>query len=328
MVGKLKVLVTRLLPAKGMDLLQQHFDLTVNQEDRVMPREVLKEEIGDKDGLVCLLTDNIDAAIIARAMRLRIIANYAVGYNNIDIVEASKRRIPVTNTPEVLTEATADLTFGLLISVARRIVEGDRFLRAGKYTGWAPQLLVGADVHGKVLGIVGMGRIGQAVARRARGFNMRIIYHDTRRLGNTLAKELGASYCTLKQLLREADYVSVHAPLNDQTRRLLSNDEFRIMKNTAYLINVARGEIVDEPALVAAIKQREIAGCALDVYENEPRVEPGLFDLPNVVLVPHIGSASIEARTEMAVMAARNVISVLLEHKNPPNLVNPEIYKQ
>lgn len=328
MVEKLKVLVTRLLPAKGMDLLQQHFDLTVNREDRVMPREILKEEIGDKDGLVCLLTDNIDAAIIARAMRLRIIANYAVGYNNIDIVEASKRRIPVTNTPEVLTEATADLTLGLLISVARRIVEGDRFLRAGKYTGWAPQLLVGADVHGKVLGIIGMGRIGQAVARRARGFNMRVIYHDTRRLGNALAKELGAHYCTLKQLLREADFVSVHAPLNEQTRRLLSNEEFRIMKKTAYLINVARGEIVDEPALVAAVKNREIAGCALDVYENEPRVEPGLFDLPNVVLVPHIGSASIEARTEMSVMAARNVISVLIEHKHPPDLVNPEIYKQ
>jgi glyoxylate reductase len=327
MTKKLKVLVTRMLPAKGMDLLHQHFELDVNPGDKIMPREALKEKVGDKDGLVCLLTDNIDAAIIARAMRLRIIANYAVGYNNVDVVEASKRKIPVTNTPDVLTETTADLTFGLLISIARRIVEADRFLRAGKFKGWAPELLVGVDVHGKVLGIIGMGRIGRAVARRAQGFGMKIIYYDTQRLGGTLERDLRAEYRTFKQLLKESDYVSVHAPLNENTKRLFSIDEFRLMKKTAYLINVARGEIVDESALVIAIRNREIAGCALDVYENEPRVEPGLTELPNVVLVPHIGSASIETRTEMAVMAANNVISVLIENKRPPNTVNPEIYK-
>ncbi|MGB7055209.1 MAG: D-glycerate dehydrogenase [bacterium] len=327
MIKKLKVLVTRTLPAKSMDLLYRHFDLDVNREDKIMPREALKERISNIDGLVCLLTDNIDAAIIARAMRLRIIANYAVGYNNIDLVEASKRKIPVTNTPEILTEATADLTFGLLISIARRIVEADHFLRAGKFKGWAPELLLGADVHGKTLGIIGMGRIGRAVARRARGFDMKIIYNDAQRLEGVLEKELDTEYRTLKQLLKESDYVSVHAPLNEQTKRLLSIEEFRFMKKTAYLINVARGKIVDERALVAAISDKEIAGCALDVYENEPRVEPGLISLPNVVLVPHIGSASIEARTEMSMMVANNVISVLIDKKHPPNIVNPEIYE-
>lgn len=327
MTKKLKLLVTCMLPAKSMDLLLRHFDIDVNREDKIMPREALKERISNIDGLVCLLTDNIDAAIIARAMRLRIIANYAVGYNNIDLVEASKRKIPVTNTPEILTEATADLTFGLLISIARRIVEADHFLRAGKFKGWAPELLLGADVHGKTLGIIGMGRIGRAVARRARGFDMKIIYNDAQRLEGTLNDELDAEYRTLKQLLEESDYVSVHAPLNEQTKQLLSIEEFRLMKKTAYLINVARGKIVDERALLAAISDEEIAGCALDVYENEPRVEPGLISLPNVVLVPHIGSASIEARTEMSMMVANNVISVLIDKKHPPNIVNPEIYE-
>jgi glyoxylate reductase len=327
MAKKLKVLLTRRLPAKGMDLLHRFFDLDVNREDKIMPREVLKERIRNKDGLVCLLTDNIDAAIIARALRLKIISNHAVGYNNIDLVEASKRKIPVTNTPDVLTEATADLTFGLLISIARRIVEADHFLRAGEFKGWAPELLLGADVHGKVLGIIGMGRIGRAVARRALGFNMKIRYADTRRLPIGVEQEHSAQYCTLKELLKEADYVSVHVPLNEQTRQLLSVGEFRLMKKTAYLINVARGEIVDEGALVAAIRDKEIAGCALDVYENEPRVEAGLISLPNVVLVPHIGSASTEARTEMSMMVANNVISVLIDRKHPPNIVNPEIYE-
>jgi glyoxylate reductase len=310
-----------------MDALRKYFDLDINQEDRSISREDLKEKIRNKDGLVCLLTDNIDAAIIARAMCLKIIANYAVGYNNIDVVEASKRKIPVTNTPEVLTETTADLTFGLLISVARRIVEADSYLRSGRFTGWAPTLLLGTDIHGKVLGIIGMGRIGRAVARRARGFRMKIIYNDAERLSADHEDEYGVQYRPLKDLLRESDYISIHAPLNEQTEGLISVEEFRIMKKTAYLINAARGPIVDEKALVAAIKNKQIAGCALDVYKNEPQFDDGLLSLPNVVLVPHIGSASIEARTEMASMVAENVISVLIENKQPPNIVNPEIYK-
>ncbi|MGD8979467.1 MAG: D-glycerate dehydrogenase [candidate division WOR-3 bacterium] len=323
---KPKVLVTRLLPGPGMDALRKYFDLDINQEDKAISREDLKERIRNKDGLVCLLTDNIDAAIVARAMYLKIIANYAVGYNNIDVVEASKRKIPVTNTPEVLTETTADLTFGLLISVARRIVEADSFLRSGRFTGWAPTLLLGTDIHGKVLGIIGMGRIGQALARRARGFRMKIVYNDAERLSADREDEYGVQYRPLKDLLRESDYISIHAPLNEQTEGLISVEEFRIMKKTAYLINAARGPIVDEKALVAAIKNKQIAGCALDVYKNEPQFDDGLLSLPNVVLVPHIGSASIEARTEMASMVAENVISVLIEKKQPPNIVNPEIY--
>ncbi len=326
MIKKPKLLITRALPKRGMDILDAKFVLDVNRDYNIMPREELKQRINDVDGLVCLLTDKIDAAIIARAMRLKIIANYAVGHNNIDLTEASKRRIPVTNTPDVLTEATADLTFGLIITVARRIVEADQFLRAGKFKGWSPELLLGSDVHGKTLGIIGMGRIGKAVARRAHGFNMRVIYTDTARLSPDRERELNAVYCTLKVLLKDSDLVSIHAPLNEHTTKLLSVEEFRSMKKTAYLVNVARGKIVDERALVAALENKEIAGCALDVYENEPAVEQGLLKLSNVVVVPHIGSASIEARTEMAIMVARNVTSVLIDNRRPPNIVNPEIY--
>lgn len=324
---KPKLLVTRLLPGPGMDALRKHFDLDVNEKDGPISREDLKARIRDRDGLVCLLSDSIDAAIIARAMHLRIIANYAVGYNNIDIVEATKRKIPVTNTPEVLTETTADLTLGLLISVARRIVEADRFLREGRFKGWAPELLLGTDVHGKVLGIIGMGRIGKAVARRARGFDMQVVYNDAERLPADFEKKQGVQYRSLQGLLTESDYVSIHVPLDEQTKGLISVKEFRIMKKTSYLINVARGPIVDESALVSALKNEDIAGCALDVYEREPKVSPGLLSLPNVVLVPHIGSASVEARTEMAWMVAKNVMTVLIDNRRPPNIVNPEIYK-
>jgi glyoxylate reductase len=328
MAMKPKVLITRMLPRPGMDLLNKYCELDINSEDQVMPRETLKEKIRDMDGLVCLLTDNIDAAIIARALRLKIIANYAVGFNNVDLVEASKRKIPVTNTPDVLTEATADLTFGLLISISRRIVEADHFLRAGKFKGWAPELLLGADVHEKTLGIIGLGRIGRAVARRARGFDMRIFYYDNERLPVDAEKELGVQYCALTDLLREADYVSIHAPLTKRTHHLLSTNEFELMKETAYVINAARGPIVDEKALVRAIKERKIAGCALDVYENEPRVESELIGINNVVLVPHIGSASVETRTKMALMVAENIIAVLVRKERPPNVVNGQIYGQ
>jgi len=322
-----KVLLTRVLPAKGMDLLEKHFDLDVNRQDRVMPRGALKEKIRDKDGLVCLLTDTIDAAIIARALRLKIIANYAVGFNNVDIIEASKRKIPVTNTPDVLTETTADLTFGLLISIARRITEAERFMCAGKFEGWAPELLLGADVHGKVLGIIGMGRIGRAVARRARGFDMNIVYNDARRLSGDLEREYGVQYRALSELLKESDFVTIHTPLNEETHHLISDDQFRLMKKTAYLVNAARGPIVDEKALVKALREQEIAGCGLDVYENEPSVAAELLQMPNALLVPHIGSASIETRAKMSLMVAENIIAVLVKGQRPSNIVNPNIYE-
>lgn len=327
MLSKSKVLLTRRLPEDGMKLLNQHFDMEVNPLDNVMSGDRIAESIKDKEGLVCLLTDDIDSNIIQEAAALKIIANYAVGYNNIDLRTANERRIAVTNTPDVLTESTADLTMGLVISVARRIVEGDKFVRAGRFRGWAPELLLGSDVHAKRLGIIGMGRIGKAVAKRAYGFNMDILYHDTERLPKEVENMIGARYRELRQLLRESDFVSVHTPLTQDTRYLISADTLALMKETAYLINVARGAIVDESALVAALRNGAIAGCALDVYENEPTVTSELMKMSNVVLVPHIGSASRETRTKMALMVVDNLVAVLIENRRPPNIVNPEIYE-
>lgn len=327
MLPKSKILLTRRLPPEGMKLLDQHFDLEVNPLDKVMSGDQIRRSIRDKDGLVCLLNDDIDAKIIHGAAVLKIIANYAVGYNNIDLRAANERRIAVTNTPDVLTESTADLTMGLVISVARRIVEGDKYLREGRFAGWAPELLLGADVYGKRLGIIGMGRIGKAVAKRAHGFGMDIVYHDAKRLSEEAEDMIGARYYELRQLLRESDFVSLHTPLTQDTRHLISTDTLALMKETAYLINVARGAIVDESALVAALKSGAIAGCALDVYENEPTVTSELLKMPNVVLVPHIGSASRETRTKMALMVIDNLVAVLIEKHRPPNIVNPEIYE-
>jgi glyoxylate reductase len=323
---KRKVLLTRRLPVSGMGLLQQNFDLEVNPDDEVMPKNLIHRRVLDKDGLACLLTDSIDAGIIQNAPHLKVIANYAVGYNNIDVAEATRRKIAVTNTPDVLTETTADLTMVLLGSVARRIVEADRYMRAGRFKGWAPELLLGSDIHGKVLGIIGFGRIGRAVARRARGFNVAVLYHDPERLPVSIEKEYSAQYRPLDGLLKEADYVSLHAPLDETTLHLISEKEFKMMKRTAFLINVSRGPIVDEKALIMALEQGEIAGCALDVYEREPEVTRALLRAQNTVLVPHIGSASVEARAKMAMMVAQNLVAVLVEGVRPPNVVNPDIY--
>lgn len=326
-IDKPKVLVTRALPQQGMTLLEQNFELEVNPAGEAMPHASIIKGITDKQGLVCLLSDNIDAQIINGAPSLRIIANYAVGFNNIDVAAATRRGIPVTNTPEVLTETTADLVMGLLLSVARRIVEADNYLRSGRFKGWAPELLLGSDVHNKILGIIGMGRIGQAVARRARGFDMKVIYYDTRRLPVHVEAKYGVAFVGLEALLAGSDFVSVHAPLNKETHHLISTNELATMKNTAFLINAARGPIIDEQALVRALEAGEIAGCALDVYENEPAVASALLRMPNAVLVPHIGSASTEARTRMALMVVDNLVAVLQNNVRPPNVVNPEIYK-
>ncbi len=321
-----RVLVTRLLPLPGMDKLEMYFELDVNEEDRVLAHAVLCKRIRDKDGLLCLLNDRIDKTVIEAGAGLRIIANYAVGFDNIDLETAGRMKIPVTNTPDALTEATADLAMGLIISVARRIVESDRYLRHGKFEGWAPELMLGTDVHGKTLGLLGIGRIGRAVAERARGFNMHVMYHDPARLSLDEEKTRRVEYRTLDDLLANADFVSVHAPLNERTRHLISTDELGKMKKTAYLINTARGAIIDEGALVRALEDGKIAGCALDVFENEPVVHPDLITMNNAVLVPHIGSASVEARTKMSLMACDNLIAVLIEGKRPPNIVNPGIY--
>jgi glyoxylate reductase len=252
------------------------------------------------------------------------VANYAVGYNNVDVAAATRRGVLVTNTPGVLTEATADLAFALLMSVARRVVESDRFLREGRFKGWKADLLLGSDVYGRVLGIVGFGRIGQAVARRGLGFNMSILYADVRRAAPDVEAQFRAKFVPLDELLKRADYVTIHVDLNEQTRHLIGERELRLMGPEHYLINAARGPIVDEKALVRALKEGWIKGAGLDVYEREPQTEPGLTDCWNAVLLPHLGSATVTARAAMSETAARNLIEAV-EGKTPPNLVNPDV---
>ncbi|MBN2414819.1 D-glycerate dehydrogenase [bacterium] len=318
------VFVTRRIPDAGLDLLRKHCGtVDVFPEDRVMTHAEIMREVPGRDGLLCLLTDTIDRRIIEAGDRLRIIANYAVGYNNIDVAAATAERIIVTNTPGVLTDATADLTWALILGICRRIVESDRFTRAGDFHGWAPMLLRGGDLAGRTIGIVGAGRIGSAVARRAAGFDMTILYTN-RSLNKDLEQSLPARRVPLETLLREADVISLHVPLTDETKHLIGREELAGMKKTAYLINTSRGPVVDEAALVQALKDGDIAGAALDVFEEEPAIHPGLLELDNVVLTPHTGSATWGTRDSMAVMAAENLIAGL-SSRRPPNIVNPDV---
>lgn len=319
------VFVTRRIPEPGLDLLRTVCDVEVNQEDRVLTREEVIEGVKGKDALLCLLTDAIDATVLDANPGLKVVANYAVGYNNIDVGAATQRKIPVTNTPGVLTETTADFAWALLMSTARRVVESDKFTRAGLFNGWAPMLFLGCDVYAKTLGLVGFGRIGEAVARRAGGFSMEVLYYDEYRRDPDEEKRLGVRYAPFDELLRRSDFISIHVPLMDGTRHMFGEAEFKAMKNTAVLINTSRGPVVDERALVAALREREIAGAGLDVSEAEPELEPGLVELDNVVLAPHIASASVETRTKMAVMAAQNVLAAV-RGEVPPNIVNREVF--
>jgi glyoxylate reductase len=321
-----RIFVTRELFPEVMEQLKQYGQVTIGARDRDLSREELLEGIRGKDAILCMLTDRIDAEVMEACPGLRVISNYAVGYNNIDVAEATKRGIPVTNTPDVLTEATADLTWALLLDVARRVTEGDRFTRSGRWHGWDPRLMLGKDVFGSTLGIIGFGRIGRAVARRARGFDMRVLYCSRTRLTPQEEKHLGVVYRPLNELLAESDFVSLHAPYTPETHHLIGEAELRRMKRTAYLINTARGPLVDERALVRALQEGEIAGAGLDVYENEPRLAEGLKELEQVVLAPHLGSATLETRMKMAKLAAENLLSVLRGEK-PPHLVNPEVWE-
>jgi len=297
-----------------------------NPHDRVLTREELLREVRDRDGVLPLLTDTIDEEVLAAANKAKIFANYAVGFNNVDVAAATRRGIMVTNTPGVLTDATADLTWALLMAAARRIPESERFLRAGKFKGWSPTLFLGADLVGRTLGSVGAGRIGTAVAERSRGFRMRLLYADPVR-NETLEKEFGAQRVDLETLLRESDFVSLHVFLDASTRHLIGAPQFKLMKPTAYLINTSRGPVVDEQALVEALKNGEIAGAALDVFENEPELAPGLAELENVVIVPHIASATLWTRARMADIAVDNLLAGL-KGERPPNLVNPEVLEK
>ncbi len=316
-----KIFITRRLPEEGLKMLDEH-EVEIFEGDAPPSKQEIIEGTRGKDALICLLTDKIDSEVMNASSNLKIIANYAAGYDNIDIDEATKRGIFVTNTPGVLTETVADLAWALILAAARRIVEGDKFMRGGKFKGWAPMLLLGSDVYGKTLGIVGAGRIGQAVAKRAKGFNMRILYYSRKRKEN-FEKECNAEYVDLETLLREADFVSLHTPLTPETYHMIGEKELKMMKSSAYLINTGRGKCVDEKALVKALKEGWIRGAALDVFENEPEIEPELKELENVVLTPHIGSASYETRSRMAVMVAENVLAAL-KGEIPPNCINPE----
>lgn len=324
-MAKPKVLCTRELPGPAMERLARETELTLNRENRPLTQAELLELVPGKDGLLSLLTEDINRRVLeAGRPTLKVVSNYAVGFNNIDVKAATELGILVCNTPGVLTETTADLAWALIMAVARRVVEGDQFMRAGRYRGWEPQLLLGSDVFGKTIGIIGLGRIGQAVARRAHGFSMRVLYYDPRRLEIDEEKILGVTYVELPELLRESDYVTIHVPLTPETHHLIGEKELRMMKPGAYLINTARGPIVDETALVRALAERRIAGAGLDVYENEPAMAPGLAELPNVVLLPHLGSASRETRERMADMAVDNLLSAL-RGERPRHLVNPEV---
>lgn len=319
-----KVYVTRQLPQSALDRLDGNVEWSVNPDDRVLEREELLDAVADVDGLLCLLTDTIDGELMDAAPNLKVVANYAVGYNNIDVDAATERGILVTNTPGVLTETTADLTWALIMSVARRVVEGDVFMRAGKYVGWAPMLLLGSDVYGKTLGIIGIGQIGQAVARRAMGFDMKVLYTDMFDLPPVAEQLLNAEKVELDELLERSDFVTLHVPLMDETHHLIGKRELEMIGPNGYLINAARGPVVDEVALVEALNNGTIAGAALDVFEDEPAMKPGLAECENAVILPHLGSASIETRTEMADLAVSNILS-FLAGEQPPSPVNPEV---
>jgi glyoxylate reductase len=301
--------------------LARRFTLIGQPHDRPATREELLEAASQADALAVTLTEHIDADVLDRAPRLKVVAVYAVGYDNVDVAAATRRGIVVTNTPDVLTETTADLVWALILAVTRRIPEADRLVREGRWEGWSPAQLLGADVFGKTLGIVGMGRIGRAVARRAMGFGMAVLYYTQHPLRHEEEVEWHAKHLPLLQVLQGADIVTIHTPLTDSTRGLIGKAELAVMRRSAYLINTARGAIVDEAALAEALEQGRLAGAGLDVYQHEPRVYPRLLALPNTVLLPHIGSATTETRMKMGLMVADNITAVL-EGRKAPHRVN------
>jgi len=314
-------MVTGRLPDAVIAKIRARHTVRMHSLDRPMAHEDIMAGIGDQQGLLSMITDTVDQELLKCAPKLKIVANFGVGYNNIDVAAATRQGIMVTNTPDVLTDATADLTMALLLAAARRVVEGDRHTRQGRFRFWAPFYFLGHEITGKTLGIIGMGRIGAAVARRAAGFNMRVLYHNRNPLAPEKERMLGIHYVDLKTLLQESDFVSLHTPLTSATRHIIGPHELALMKSSAFLINTARGPVVDEQALLDALQQGRIAGAGLDVYENEPALTPGLDQLDNVVLLPHMGSATEETRHRMAQTAADNLLTGL-EGRIPPHCVN------
>jgi glyoxylate reductase len=305
------VFISNVLPEEARALIPPDYTVDYNDTDTPLPKADLIRRLRGRDALICHIISTIDEEVVAGAPGLKVVCNVAVGFNNIDVAACTKRGVVVTNTPDVLTETTADFAWALLMATARRVVEADRFARSGQWTRWQWDLLWGNDVYGKTLGVIGFGRIGRAVARRALGFNMRVLYHDTVRADAAAERELKATYVDRDALLRESDFVSLHTLLIPDTRHLIDERTLRLMKPTAILVNAARGPIVDEAALVKALKERWIAAAGLDVFEEEPKIHPGLLSLTNVTLAPHIASASLDTRVAMANLAVRNCLAVL-----------------
>jgi glyoxylate reductase len=324
-MAKARVFATRPLFPAAQQILNANCDMEYWTPAERISKEELMRRVKDKDGLVCLLTEKVNDELLRAAPKLRIAANVAVGFDNIDLPACTKRKVVATNTPGVLDETTADFAWTLMMAVARRIGEGEALARSGMWKGWDLDQLVGADVWGKTIGLVGFGRIGRAVARRAAGFQMKVLYTDAIRAPLDVENELKAEYRDLNTLLAEADFVSLHVPLTGDTRGMFDVAKLSKMKPTAFLINTSRGPVIDEAALVYALESKKLAGAALDVYEQEPFIHSGL-KRPNVVLAPHIASASLETRTKMAVIAAENVVG-FFKGKKPANMLNPEAWK-
>jgi glyoxylate reductase len=323
-----RIFVTRRPPESAITLLHDAFgasDVTIFPEDRPIPREVLLEGVKGADAILSMLTEPMNPEVFdAAGPQLKIVANMAVGYNNIDVPAATARGIAVSNTPDVLTETTADLTFALILATARRLCESEHFLRSGQWSSWSPTFMLGMDVYGKTLGIYGLGRIGKAVVRRAKAFNMKVIYHSRTQLPAAEETELGLIYVDFPTLLAESDIVSPHCPLTDETRHVFNGATFKAMKKSAIFVNTTRGPVVDEAALAAALHAGDIFAAGLDVYEEEPKIHPDLLTVSNIVLLPHIGSSTLETRSAMANLAAENIIA-LLKGKTPPTCVNPGV---
>lgn len=305
------VFISNVLPREAVQLIPKDISVELNPSDQPLPKAELIRRLKGKDALICHIISTIDDEVLAAAPGLKVVSNVAVGFNNIDVAAARKRGVVVTNTPDVLTETTADFAWALLMAAARRVVEADHFARSGAWTRWQWDLLWGHDVHGKTLGIVGFGRIGRAVARRALGFGMRVLYHDAVRADEATERQLNATFAAPDALLGESDFVTLHTLFIPETRHLINERSLRLMKKTAILVNAARGPIVDEAALVKALSEGWIAGAGLDVFEDEPKIHPGLLPLKNVVLAPHIASASQDTRLAMATLAVRNCLAVL-----------------
>jgi glyoxylate reductase len=323
-IANLKVFITRKIPSRGLDLLKQNnIEFEMSELDRPLTREELIQRVAGADAVLSQLVDKMDGGVMdAAGQQLKIVANYAVGFDNINLAEAQARKVLVTNTPDVLTDSVADHAFALMMAAAHRVAESDRFSRAGHYTGWQPFLLLGQDVAGKTLGIVGIGRIGSALAKRAaKGFGMKVIYHD-RQANAELDAEIGSQNVEMEELLKTADFISLHVPLLPETRHLISTPQLEMMKKTAILVNTARGPVVDEQALLKALQNQDIFAAGIDVWENEPKLTPGLEKLENIVITPHTASATVETRENMSKVAAENIIAAL-KGETPPNLVKP-----